>query len=63
MVFGWGKKKVEQTPEEIPQQKEIQLTEVQKITQDLLNLRKKQTLAEIISLRNQTISLNIYYIN
>ena len=54
MVFGWGKKKTEQVPEEIPQHKEIQLSEVQKITQDLLNLRKKQTLAEIKSLRNQT---------
>ena len=54
MVFGWGKKKTEQVPEEIPQHKEIQLSEVQKITQDLLNLRKKQTIAEIKSLRNQT---------
>ena len=54
MVFGWGKKKVEQTPEEVPQHKEIQLSEVQKITQDLLDLRKTQTLAEIKSIRNQT---------
>ncbi len=54
MVFGWGKKKAEQVPEEIPRQKEIQLSEVQKITDNLLDLRKKQYLAEIKSLRNQT---------
>ena len=54
MVFGWGKKKVEQLPEEIPRQKEIQLSEVQKIIDNLLDLRKKQALSEIKSLRNQT---------
>lgn len=53
MVFGWGKKKIERTPEEIPQRKEIPLSEVTKITQDLLKLRNAQTLAEIKSLRNQ----------
>jgi len=53
MVFGWGKKKVERPPEEVPRHKEIQLSEVQKITLDLLNLRKTQTLAEIKSLRSQ----------
>ena len=53
MVFGWGKKKVEQTPEEVPQHKEIQLSEVQKITLDLLDLRKTQTMAEIGSMRNR----------
>jgi chromosome segregation ATPase len=54
MVFGWGKKKEAPIREEIPQHKEIELSEVQKITQDLLDLRKKQTLAEIKSLRNST---------
>jgi chromosome segregation ATPase len=54
MVFGWGKKKQGSVPEEIPHNKEIQLSEVQKITQDLLDLRKTQTLAEIKSLRNNT---------
>ncbi len=44
MVFGWGKKKAQQVPEEISQHKEIQLSEVQKITQDLLDLRKTQVL-------------------
>ena len=54
MVFGWGKKKAQQVPEEISQHKEIQLSEVQKITEDLLDLRKTQTLAEIKSMRDQT---------
>ena len=52
MVFGWGKKKAKPVPEEIPQHKEVKLSEVQKITQDLLDLRKTQTLTEIKSLRN-----------
>ena len=54
MVFGWGKKKAQSVPEEIPQHKEVKLSEVQKITQDLLDLRKTQTLNEIKSLRNNT---------
>jgi len=54
MVFGWGKKKAEIIPDDVPQHKEIKLSEVQKITQDLLDLRKKQTLTEIKSLRNNT---------
>ncbi len=54
MVFGWGKKKTEPIPEPVPQNKEISLSEVQKIIQDLLELRKTQTIAEIRSLRNQT---------
>lgn len=54
MVFGWGKKKIEKPPEEIPRHKEIQFSEVQKITQDLQDLRKTQTMNEIKSLRNQT---------
>ena len=53
MVFGWGKKKEEKAPEEIPKQKEIQLSDVQKITSDLLKLRTAQTLAEIKALNNQ----------
>ena len=57
MVFGWGKKKTQPVPEEIPQHKEIKLSEVQKITQDLLDLRKTQTLTEIKSLRNNTLPL------
>ena len=53
MVFGWGKKKEEKLPEEVPKQKEIQLSDVQKITSDLLKLRTSQTLAEIKALNNQ----------
>ncbi len=53
MVFGWGKKKQEKPVDQIPQHKEIQLSDVQKITSDLLKLRTTQTIAEIKSLRNQ----------
>ena len=58
MVFGWGKKKQEETPvEEIPQNKEISLVDVPKIISDLTNLRKSQTLSEINNLRNETAPL------
>lgn len=54
MVFGWGKKKEEQIPREILKEKEIKLSEVQKITKDFLDLRNTQTLTEIKLLRDQT---------
>ena len=54
MVFGWGKKKNKQIPREILKQKEIKLSEVQKITKDFLDLRNAQTLTEIKLLRDQT---------
>ena len=54
MVFGWGKKKNEQIPREILKQKEIKLSEVQKIIKDFLDLRNAQTLTEIKLLRDQT---------
>ena len=58
MVFGWGKKKQEETSvEEILQNKEISLTDVPKIISDLTNLRKSQTLSEINDLRNKTAPL------
>jgi uncharacterized coiled-coil DUF342 family protein len=58
MVFGWGKKKQEETPsEEIPQNKEISLADVPKIISDLSALRKSQTLSEINNLRNKTAPL------
>jgi len=58
MVFGWGKKKQEETSvEEILQNKEISLTDVPKIISDLTNLRKSQTLSEINNLRNKTAPL------
>ena len=53
MVFGWGKKKSEITPQESMKKQDIQLTEVKKITKDLLNLRHNQTLSEIKSFRNK----------
>ncbi len=55
MVFGWGKRKQEKKPvEEIPQNKEIHLSDVPKIVSDLGILRETQTLAEINNLRNNT---------
>ncbi len=58
MVFGWGKKKQEETPiDEIPQNKEISLADVPKILSDLSALRKSQTLSEINNLRNKTAPL------
>ena len=55
MVFGWGKKKKEETHvDEIPQNKEVLLTDVPKILSDLSELRKSQTLTEITNLRNNT---------
>lgn len=58
MVFGWGKKKQEETStKEIPQNKEISLADVPKIISDLTNLRKSQTLSEINNLRNKTAPL------
>ena len=55
MVFGWGKKKQEENiVEQIPQEKEVQLSDVPKIMADLNQLRKSQTLSEIKYLRNNT---------
>ena len=54
MVFGWGKKKEEKRPEEIPLQKNVFLQEVPKVVDDVLRLRTTQTLAEIKSLRDKT---------
>jgi len=52
MVFGWGKKKEE--IEETPSQKQIQLSDVFKIVQKLLELRTSQILNDIKSLRDNT---------
>ena len=58
MVFGWGKKKeVGKSVEEIPQNKEILLSDVTKIVNDLYHLRTSQTVSEIKDLRNQTAPL------
>jgi len=52
MVFGWGKKKVQS--EEIPLKKQIQLSDVSKIVQKMLELRTTQILSDIKSLRDNT---------
>jgi len=58
MVFGWGKKKQAEPPvEEIHLHKEIQLSDVTKIVNDLHQLRKSQTLSEIKHIRNNTVPL------
>ena len=55
MVFGWGKKKEDKiSVEEIPQNKEISLSNVPEIISDLSELRKSQALTEIKNLRNNT---------
>ncbi len=55
MVFGWGKKRREEKPmEEVLQDKEIKLSDVEKILADLNQLRTSQTIAEIKHLRNNT---------
>ncbi len=54
MVFGWGKKKQEEYVERIPQEKEVQLSDVHKIVAELNELRKSQTISEIMHLRNNT---------
>ena len=53
MVFGWGKKKSEEPSKENTKQKEISLSEIPKIAQNLLDLRYKQTVSEIKIIRNQ----------
>ncbi|GKS66506.1 hypothetical protein YTPLAS73_00530 [Nitrosarchaeum sp.] len=53
MVFGWGKKKEIQS-EEIHSEKQIQLSEVSKIVQKILELRTTQILNDIQSLRDNT---------
>jgi len=54
MVFGWGKKKQEEYVEKIPQEKEVQLSDVSKIVTELNELRESQTISEIKYLRNNT---------
>ena len=54
MVFGWGKKKDEKISKEIPLQKQIQLSDVSAIIQQILELRTLQILSDIKSIRNNT---------
>jgi len=53
MVFGWGKKK-EANSDELPLQKNISISEVPKITQQILELRSSQILSDIKSIRDLT---------
>ena len=53
MVFGWGKKKSDITPQESMKKQNIPLSEVKKNSKDLLNLRHNQTISEIKSFRNK----------
>lgn len=58
MVFGWGKKKQDdKVIEDVPKEKEISLSDVQNIVDDLNQLRKSQTLSEIKHLRKKTTPL------
>ena len=56
MVFGWGKKKKEEQKhvEDKPLVKEIQLSEIPEIIEDLEELRKSQLISEVRHLRNTT---------
>lgn len=54
MVFGWSKKKEEKISEEIPSQKQIELSDVSKILQQILELKTSQILSNIKSIRNNT---------
>jgi len=54
MVFGWGKKKKEEKSEEIPSQKQIQLSDVSEIIRQILELKTSQILSDIKTLRDNT---------
>ena len=60
MVFGWGKKKAEpQTIETTHSKKEIKFSEINKILDEIKNLRTKTLIAETKSIKNK-ISLELY---
>jgi hypothetical protein len=54
MVFGWGKKKEEKKSEEISSQKQIRLSDVPEIIQQILELRTSQIISDIKSIRDNT---------
>lgn len=54
MVFGWGKKKEEQNSEETTPQKQIRLSDVSEITQQILELNTSKILTDIKLLRDNT---------
>ncbi len=58
MVFGWGKKKQEEIPVDVPAyDKEIRLSDIPKTVISLTELRASKTLSEIKQLRNDTAPL------
>ena len=58
MVFGWGKKKQKEVPEEptvsTPKNKEISLSDIPQTISEIQQLRASQTLSEVKHLRNGT---------
>ncbi len=56
MVFGWGKKKEKQQEiETIPLEKQISLSEVNKITSEIKSLREKTLISEYRSFKNKIV--------
>jgi len=54
MVFGWGKKKEEPQSVDISSNKQIQLSDIHGIIQQILELRTSQILSDIKSIRDNT---------
>jgi len=54
MVFGWGKKKEEPKSVDISSNKQIQLSDIPGIVQQILELRTSQILSDIKSIRDNT---------
>jgi len=56
MVFGWGKKKEKQQEiETVPLEKQISLSEVNKITSEIKSLREKTLISEYNSFKNKIV--------
>ena len=54
MVFGWGKKKPEQSEVDvIPEEKQISLTEISDIIKDIRSIRTRTIIAEVKAFRNK----------
>ena len=54
MVFGWGKKKSEkQEPEMVPQEKQILLSDVPNVVDEICSIRTKTIIAEAKTFKNK----------
>ncbi len=54
MVFGWGKKKLEQSEVDVvPEEKQISLTEISDIIKDIRSIRTRTIIAEVKAFRNK----------